>query len=150
MRIAEDLLARRVDRWITGAIAVLLVTLGFIAGRWNSLATKEVPIVFQEAPGESNSAATAEELKALVEKSPKASTPPSPRMAGATGDQSDTRDADSLGSIVASVNGQKYYWPSCKEVSRIKEENRIWFDSEEEAKESGYEPSSCVLKGAAE
>lgn len=41
-------------------------------------------------------------------------------------------------SFVASKSGKKYYLPWCGGVSRIKEENKIWFTSESEAKKAGY------------
>lgn len=38
------------------------------------------------------------------------------------------------GLVVASKSGTKYYYPWCTGVSRIKEENKIWFDTIEEAR----------------
>lgn len=43
---------------------------------------------------------------------------------------------------VASVSGTKYYLPFCSGVSRINEENKIWFSTKEEAEILGYEPAS--------
>lgn len=159
-RLADDLLARRVDRWITGAIAVLLATAGFLAGRWTSFTNRATPIVFQEAPGGESSVATPEDLQALVAaaetpqptKAPVRAPAPQKTVTGSPVQPKPTvaaaqKTVESPGAFVASVNGKKYYTPSCKEVRRIKEENLVWFDSEEEAKESGYEPSVCVQKG---
>src|SRR3989344_6348167 len=42
------------------------------------------------------------------------------------------------GNFVASINGKAYYPKSCRAASVIKEENRIWFDSAEEAEIQGY------------
>jgi len=42
------------------------------------------------------------------------------------------------GNFVASINGKAYYPVDCKSASVIKKENRIWFDSAEEAKLQGY------------
>lgn len=44
--------------------------------------------------------------------------------------------------FIASINGGKYYPIGCKAANRIKEENRIWFSSDQEARELGYMPSS--------
>ncbi|CAN5732140.1 hypothetical protein BH11PAT2_BH11PAT2_07130 [soil metagenome] len=45
---------------------------------------------------------------------------------------------------VASKTGSKYYLPSCGTVSRIKEENRVYFATKSDAEKAGYEPStSC-------
>ena len=42
------------------------------------------------------------------------------------------------GKVLASKNGQKFYYPWCSGVSRIKEVNRIYFASAVEAKTAGY------------
>lgn len=138
-RITDELLARRVDRWITGAIALLLVLVGFLTGRWTTFTSTATPIVFQEAPtagsgeqGVGSSEATPEDLRALVVE--KKDPIPNSQLSTAKS------------AFVASANGTKYYVPDCAEVRRIKEENKIWFDSEEEAKESGYEASECVKR----
>lgn len=132
--LKETHFATRLDRWVTGMIVVLLVAFGFLLGRWTSLTNTAVPIIFQEAPGVKSSAASADELRALVTGTPA----PALEQATVKGQTS------APGRFVASVNGKKYYRPSCPEVRRIKEENKVWFDSETEAKETGYEPSSCV------
>jgi len=46
------------------------------------------------------------------------------------------------GSIVASKNGTKYYFLHCSGVGRIKEENKIYFNSEDEAIKEKYEIAS--------
>lgn len=45
------------------------------------------------------------------------------------------------GIYVASKNGTKYHLPSCSGAKRIKEENKIWFNSKQEAVQAGYEPA---------
>lgn len=59
-----------------------------------------------------------------------------------TSAQADTRatigkPALQAGRYVASKNGTKYYLPSCSGAKRIKEENKIWFATIEDAKASG-------------
>ena len=46
------------------------------------------------------------------------------------------------GQFVASKNGGKYYFPWCSGTSRIKDENKIWFATEDEAKKAGYGPAA--------
>lgn len=46
------------------------------------------------------------------------------------------------GVYVASRSGSKYYLPVCPGVSRIKQENRIYFVSKVQAEAAGYEPAS--------
>jgi hypothetical protein len=44
--------------------------------------------------------------------------------------------------FVASKNGAKYHYPWCAGAQSIKEENKIWFSSKEEAEKAGYAPAS--------
>lgn len=46
------------------------------------------------------------------------------------------------GKIVGSKNGNKYHYPWCQGAQRIKEENKIWFSSVEEAERAGYTPAA--------
>lgn len=46
------------------------------------------------------------------------------------------------GMLVASKSGTKYYYSWCSGASRIKEENKIWFNSIEEARAKGLTPAS--------
>jgi hypothetical protein len=41
------------------------------------------------------------------------------------------------GKIIASKNGKRYYYESCSGVNRIKPENRIYFDTKEQAEAKG-------------
>jgi hypothetical protein len=45
------------------------------------------------------------------------------------------------GRVVVSKSGTKYHFPWCSGASRMKEENKIWFDSYEEARAAGYLPA---------
>lgn len=46
-----------------------------------------------------------------------------------------------LGLLIGSINGSKYHFPWCSGAQRIKEENKIWFDSVEAARAVGYTPA---------
>lgn len=43
--------------------------------------------------------------------------------------------------FVASKNGKKYYFAWCESAKIIKDQNRVWFSSKEEAEKAGYEPA---------
>lgn len=43
---------------------------------------------------------------------------------------------------VASKSGTKYHYPWCPGAQSIKEENKIWFSTKEEAKKAGYSSAS--------
>ncbi len=45
------------------------------------------------------------------------------------------------GNLVASKKGAKYHYPWCSGAQRIKETNKIWFATIEEAKTAGYTPA---------
>lgn len=44
--------------------------------------------------------------------------------------------------FVASLSGTKYHLPNCVGAKQIKEENKIWFATQEEAHIAGYEPAT--------
>jgi hypothetical protein len=46
------------------------------------------------------------------------------------------------GIYVASKSGTRYYLPTCSGVSRIKEENKIWFQTKEQAEARGLLPAA--------
>ena len=45
------------------------------------------------------------------------------------------------GKYVASKSGTAYHYPWCSGAQRIKEENKIWFQTKEEAEKAGYKPA---------
>lgn len=48
------------------------------------------------------------------------------------------------GAYVASKNGKDYYKIDCK--NRIKEENKVYFNTPDDAKKAGYAPSATCFK----
>lgn len=62
------------------------------------------------------------------------------------GEQKKPEDAVSqnkTGMFVASRNSKIYHRPDCKYVNSIKEENKIWFQSADEAQKAGYVAHDC-------
>ena len=53
-----------------------------------------------------------------------------------------TADESNKGQYVGSKNSNKYHLPWCSGAARIKEENKVWFASKEEAVAKGYTPAS--------
>ena len=45
------------------------------------------------------------------------------------------------GQYVASKNGTSYHFPWCPGAQKIKEENKIWFQTKKEAESGGYKPA---------
>lgn len=46
------------------------------------------------------------------------------------------------GFIVGSKTGKKYHFPWCSGAQQIKEENKVWFANEEEARAAGFAPAA--------
>lgn len=57
------------------------------------------------------------------------------------GDTNDGKMTVTFGNFMASINGKAYYPTNCEAAKRIKEENRIWFNSRKEAEADGYRPA---------
>ena len=49
--------------------------------------------------------------------------------------------ATGQGKYVASKNGTAYHFPWCPGAQKIKEENKIWFQTKGEAESRGYKPA---------
>jgi len=56
--------------------------------------------------------------------------------------QTSQQPAATTGKYVGSIKSDKYHLPTCEWAEKIKDENRIWFQSEEEAIKAGYKPCS--------
>jgi YHS domain-containing protein len=134
----QKLTAKREDKVCMWVLCVLLIILGYLVGYWSSETKKASPIVFQgiSAVPTVLSDADITVLTDAIKATPVASI--IPRVAG---------KMDVNSEYVASINGTKYYFTSCAEVKRIKEENQVFFKTEQEAIDAGYEPSVCVTKG---
>lgn len=50
-------------------------------------------------------------------------------------------DIPAGGQYVASRNGTRYYFPWCSGAKQIKEENKVWFTTKEDAEAKGYTPA---------
>lgn len=46
------------------------------------------------------------------------------------------------GKYVASKSGTAYHLPACPGAAKIKDSNKIWFETREEAEERGYKPAA--------
>lgn len=85
------------------------------------------------------------EGEVLVERLPMKEELPASMVAGAATTPVETPPEPVLnagGQYVASKNGERYYLPWCGGVSRINEENKVWFASKAEAEAAGYTPAA--------
>lgn len=44
--------------------------------------------------------------------------------------------------LVGSISGTKYHFPWCSGAQRIKNENKVWFSTPQEARKAGYTPAA--------
>ena len=106
---------------------ILVAFASFGMGRLSVNTAEKTPIIFQE------------KLPVSFEKVK--SSHSSSELQGAVSGSLDNA-SKSAGSIVVSKNGKKYHFPWCSGAQRIKEENKIWFNNEQEAREAGYTPAA--------
>jgi len=133
--------ATKEDRLFTGILSGLMLLIGLSIGYWVSETKKASPIVF-EGEGALPQVLSDSDIAKLTT----ATQSTESTQNKITKTTSPTTQSTLSDSFVAALTGTKYYFASCSEVKRIKEENRIFFSSEQEAIDAGYEASSCVLK----
>jgi len=120
---------KRIGKWVgepdvfTALVVILVAFLAFGLGRLSVLESKKPSVELQTIPAGSAGAA------AVLSSS-------------SGGSESGVPAPDSKVQYVASRNGTKYYFPWCSGVDRIKEENKVWFETKENAQKAGYTPSS--------
>ncbi|MES2226130.1 MAG: Ada metal-binding domain-containing protein [Patescibacteria group bacterium] len=127
--------------WILVAIILLTASLAFglglLAGKDNvahgsgdHLWIEQLPSA--EHPSAPGAAATSTVQSAIPASKVVASQPAAAAAATTVMD----------GAYVASKTGTKYYPRACGTVKRIKNENRVWFATREEAEAAGYQPAA--------
>ena len=107
----------------TALVIFLIGMAGFGLGRLSAVWPEKKPI---QIINNQLSTTNSEEEK---EKTPSSSSPAS------------LSDAISQRRYVASKSGTAYHFPWCPGALRIKEENKIWFETKEEAEKKGYKPA---------
>ncbi len=113
---------RFIRRFFTPLLIILVSSFSFGLGRFSKIIESQEPIRIEQIPTETVT-----------------------KKVGAEGDIAGASTAVSSavqGKYVASKSGTKYHLPWCSGAQRIKEENKIWFDTEEEAKKAGYAPAA--------
>jgi len=114
-------------------MACLIATASFGLGRLSALEKKKTPIQVLKVQDELLAGVVGK-----VEPLLKAENSPVVNNNLATALDSQT----SKGIVLASKSGKKYYFPWCSGVDRIKEENKVWFVTIEDAKKAGLTPAS--------
>ncbi len=100
-------------------VIILVAFISFGLGRLSKIRENKTPITIENLSG-NISASQSQPVSQTGEK-----LPASP----------------SQGGFVASKSGTKYHYPWCPGVLNIKEENKIWFSTKEQAAAAGYTPA---------
>ena len=100
---------------------VLIALISFGAGRMTAPESTDSSIIFNEAP--------ASVVESVVE-------------------EQGTNEQVFEGKFVGSAKSDKYHWPDCQWAQRIAEENKVWFNTEEEAQKAGYRRCGNFEKNA--
>jgi len=136
-----------------GAIIVglLLFIVGWQAGRVTSPYYTAHPIVLNDTEP---SGGSPEELLALQQEGVAmragtvAAATTSPTVAGIVSTPTPVAAVEASATTeklyVASKNSNLYHHKDCPSVSRIKEENKVWFATPEAAEQAGLSPSKCT------
>lgn len=136
--VGKPFLSRLPDGVLTVAVVVLASAasfgLGMLAGR--GMGEDQGPIQIEDVsslPAAAVAAPVAHVSSGTSHSesisAPAASTPTTPVPA-------------TTGKYVASKNGTKYYLPTCGTVKRINEENKVWFQTKEQAEAAGFAPAA--------
>lgn len=131
---------RHKDLIVQVVVWILVFTAGWQFGMYMSPYNSAHTIVFEDrscsaCESSGGSPQILESLK-IEAKALRETTVVSPDVAGT--------QAQARGDFVASVNSDLFHHISCASVKRIKEENKIWFTSYDEAVADGYSPSACA------
>lgn len=106
---------------ITAVVIILVAVIGFGLGRFSVIREQKTPIKIENIPAAVGASGSGDSSKSQ-------------------GDSFVANQGEKL--YVASKNSTKYHFPWCSGALRIKEENKIWFSSKEEAEKAGYTPAA--------
>ncbi|MEK7133403.1 MAG: hypothetical protein AAB771_01805 [Patescibacteria group bacterium] len=105
----------------TAGIIVLTAVIGFGLGRLSIIYGQKTPVKIEYSNSDSENS----------EKN----------QSAAVSEALEVKPSNKEKMYVASKNSDKYHLPWCAGAQRIKEENKIWFASKEEAEKTGYKPA---------
>lgn len=134
-----DFLKRNQEKLLLLLGFILVLCAGFFSGYFYSQSQIEKREIIVEEPNRG--------CKDLFNSMP-ANNNPDPDLSATPSSQAGveqnapkvTNPQNKTGMFVASKNSTIYHKPDCKYVKQIKEENKVWFSSAEEAEKAGYKP----------
>lgn len=130
-------------------VALLLFGVGWQLGRVMSPYYAAQPIVFNDAtcapsasPGDPAALLDLRNQGIALREGTNDPSSPAPKVAGEVTVAAAAPQGTKL--FVASVNSSLFHHKDCSSANQIKEENKVWFTSREEAEKAGYGPSKCT------
>lgn len=131
----------KIGEWLRHNQADIAIVIGFIlvtviafgAGRLSAPPVVKNPVVIEDS-----TASPAINLLGNV----------SQPISNSVGQVTGISPVSQQGMFIASKGGTKYHWPWCSYGEKIKETNKIWFNSEAEAQQAGYSPCACIASKA--
>ena len=122
-------------KYYTVAVIILVGLSAFGLGRLSVMEERREPVVVEDKSQNADGGAAA------------AGAPPQSvsvitSVNGQTPTISNTTSPVLGGRLVASRNGTKYYLPWCSGATKITDANKIWFNSEADARVKGYQPAT--------
>ncbi|MDD2753664.1 MAG: hypothetical protein PHT44_03590 [Candidatus Portnoybacteria bacterium] len=129
-RIGDWLKRNQADIAIAAGF-ILVAIIAFGSGRLSAPQIVRNPVIIDEPDSSSSANILSNVSRPII---------------GAAGESASMAGAKGL--FVASKNGTKYYWPWCSWAGRIKEENKVWFNSEKDAQAAGFSPGACITSEA--
>jgi len=118
-------------------VAAISFQLGILQGeQW-----QQEPLVIEKVPE-----ATAVSYAGVLGGSAKNNAKDNPTAENSSEVLSESEEGSVECVFVGSKNSDKYHNKACRWATQIKEENRVCFKSEEDAKSKGYLPAGCCMK----
>lgn len=119
------------NKYYTAAIIVLVGFASFGLGRLSVIESSREPVTI-DGGGATESAVP-----------PDGGTAPRNSNQGAAAANAfNTAAPSASGQLVASKNGTKYYFPWCAGAQKIADANKIWFNSDTDARAKGFTPAA--------
>lgn len=114
------------------SLAVLLGVFGFLLGKLSEVEHKKADIILEQAiQGDYTKSAYSAPIEAI-----------NGQKQALEGQTQAQNTANSAGQFVASKKGTAYHLLTCPGAKQIKEENKIYFQTKEEAIAAGYKPAA--------
>jgi len=138
-----DFLKNNQEKFLLALGFFLVLSTGFFSGYFYLQSQVEKREIITEEPDQS--------CKDLFNSDPISNNPSSDLIAtffsqaGAQNNSENVSLQNKTGMFAASKNSNIYHKPDCQYAKRIKEENKIWFQSAEEAEKTGYKADKNCL-----